>query len=81
MRIDWTERAEKQLDQIFNFIALDSESMLIERWNKLLRRRKTRAHFPEKAVWFLSISEMIYEKYFIILTGSFTLSKTKVSKS
>ena len=48
MRIDWTERAEKQLDQIFNFIALDSEFYAYRTVEQIVETAESTSPFPRK---------------------------------
>lgn len=48
MRIAWTEKAEKQLDQIFNYIAEDSALYACRTVEKIIERAESIVSHPQK---------------------------------
>lgn len=71
MRIFWTERAAKQLDQIYNYIAIDSllyahrtVDQIIERAESLSRNPRKGVKVPEYSDE--TIRQLLYPPYRII---------------
>jgi len=48
MKIVWTEKAEKQLDQIFNYIAADSPVYAYRTLEKIIERAESISRHPLK---------------------------------
>jgi|SRR5690625_27269 len=48
MRIAWTEKAEKQLDQIFNYIAADSDFYAYRTVEKVIDQAESIIPHPQK---------------------------------
>lgn len=48
MKVIWTAKAERQLDQIFEYIATDSELYAYRLVNQIINRAESLAQFPKK---------------------------------
>ena len=48
MKFIWTAKAERQLDQIFEYIASDSELYAYRLVNQIIKRAESLAEFPKK---------------------------------
>lgn len=66
MRIIWTEKAEKQLDQIFEYIASDSSLYAHRMVGQIIEEAESIPPILEKVVKSQNTNEMIFEKFFII---------------
>ena len=70
MRIVWTKKAEKQLDQIFEYIASDSTLYAQRTVSQIIEEAKVFLFILVKVEKFRSINETIFVKFFITLTVS-----------
>ena len=66
MRIVWTEKAEKQLDQIFQYIASDSTLYAHRTVGPIIEEAENIPLILERVVKFQNMKETTFEKYFII---------------
>tara|TARA_R110000868_G_scaffold345959_1_gene607010 strand:- start:606 stop:893 length:288 start_codon:yes stop_codon:yes gene_type:complete len=48
MKVIWTAKAERQLDQIFEYIASDSELYAYRLVNQIINRAESLSEFPKK---------------------------------
>lgn len=80
MRIVWMEKAEKQLDQIFEYIASDATLNAHRTVGQIIEQAKIFLLILEKVAKFPNMKETTFGKFFIIPIASSDCEKMKQLK-